>query len=408
MFQRNNELDPALVECDDETHNFTLYPTPKSQAKLSVAFYEVEEHVELKFLKKELINSTVFNKYYFVLNKEFSQSYLKWKSGRTTIRPVIDNSLFFQAGSTIMKKKALTDPTGYTFVNEKVWKILIKHFGGGPEMKILYTNSLVSLGNVRYFRVALYSQINSFKGFIFNKKTPSYDFLREVAESYGLEPDACKIHDFFGDTFYDKFNNHKSTKPMNRLLHNNLLVLENTNDEGLFNIFTSKKRLQNKALLLRKNIFQTVIITNGLVDQKSIKWLRKIMSCFGTQYITLSQVKNMILLLDDNHYFRSMGIKTKITDKLNGSLGTLLLVKKMLQREQTFRELEVDIDTNRIENACVTKQLLAVLERVKSLTRNIRIFDGRENMMKYFTKIFRRKDSYLSEQASKTELAVYI
>lgn len=412
MFHRNFRLDQELVECEIKTHNFGRYPQPEAILEPQKVCIELEEQIPVEFLEGEQIKSLKFTNYYFILSKRFSREYFKWKSGDFKTAPLINQSEYFKFGTTILKNNAFKNREEYTFVNEKVWKILIKYFGGGPEIKINYPGEKYSLYDTKYIHVAVFSQKRSFKGFVFSKDTTLEKALGEISQAFGFMPKDCILYDFFKEKFYRKFEETdlKTRLCKLQILHGNLMVLENANARGEFGAILatrfSSSVLEKTNKLLRTNIFETILLSKEM-SRKTLKWLRTIMSSLGTKYLSLVQNKDLMFLYDDTYTFTSLTITAqKMNNSVVDSKAILFLINNLIKRNRIFRSLSVYIRTTAFHGSCVVKQLFAILERVKCVERDI-FLTGREVELKYYRDTLQTEDVLVNETSELSDLKLY-
>ena len=145
------------------------YPIPS----VSMTFKDIEKILSKICDGYDKVNKTIEclrftnSSHYFLLSKTFVQNYYDWQQKLTT-KPVINNSYILEREHETISNGTIVD--NYSFVNEKVWKTLIKYFGGGPEFKIPYEQGMI-ISDIFSLKVINADHFGFYNLLLFNKKT---------------------------------------------------------------------------------------------------------------------------------------------------------------------------------------------------------------------------------------------
>lgn len=128
-------------------------------------------------------------------------------------------------------------------INEDCWNHLIVWFGGGKCVRLKCLRKGIKPKG-KLLRVVCQDSNNQFKRMLVNSDIIIEDLKKEICESYELEEEKCRLHDFYKSRVFGRLDKLKNLQlPLRQimLIHDNIVFLETADGRGEFEITYEKK-----------------------------------------------------------------------------------------------------------------------------------------------------------------------
>lgn len=372
---------------------------------------------ELGFnLKKKTLESTQFKNYYFIINQSFAIDLANWITKKSEKVPVIDNSQLFEPGTLNYQYNGKIE--SFSHVNETLWAILIKYFGGGPEIKVRYNEGIDVTNSLRYLRVVQYPNIRKFKGIVFNSYTLLHDIKREMCKECRLLEKKVKVMDFHNGFYYQDIDCTKDLKKQALFyqywMNGNIVLLEVSNYRDQHEHFIIEKNIVHKTRIfeVRDNLLRYVKISIKM-EKGQLLQLRKLIVELKTVHLSLLKKQKVKYLFCEKHSLRSFTLGTgtimNYSRFLISDCTFYLFLKQISKAGILHQRIKISIKATRTHKLSVKEfnimnSTMSVLERLKSSNNVFNLIGLDDEKRSFYELIMNQNSKLIMEQGTEVFL----
>lgn len=389
MLQTRDALKLQPYEDYDELNR--TYAVPNNTP---VRFDVRNDMLKLGFAETDLylqeMDSLDFKDFYYIIHASFRNSFFDWLDQDTETIPTINNDDFFIADIPTFRTERMLD---HICVNEDTWKVLIKHFGGGPEIKIPYEKSFDVKQRPFFIKVVKYPEIKKYKGLIIHPETKIEKVKKLICDEFNVASVKTKVMDFGRGTYHEDLDEKIDWE--DRKINDtrkDIIVIEISNREYQHKHFKLDVMYTNLnfAWYFGANLFKYISIT-VLLDDRELAMLRKVLIFFKTEHLSLIKTQETIILSNNNHALISVDISAimlRNQSKPASRDSTLYIsLRNICSRYIIQQLLNVKLDLNGIDDLSQLKQIMSVLVKIRAHQVNFFIDGISANLKKFLMEI---------------------